>query len=85
MNISATNEQLRQELLERCFNLGLPANTSDDINTLKMYLSVDSKLEDIVIDLNIKSDEGEKTGLISRILKLLPSKNRNRRPLLSEV
>ncbi len=85
MKNSTTNEQIRQELLEKCFNLGLPAHTSDDIETLKMYLSIDSQLEDIVIDLNVESNDRNNAGLISQILKLLPSKNRNRRPLLTEV
>jgi len=85
MNSASTNEQLRQDLLEKCFNLGLPADTSDDISTLKMYLSVDSKLEDIVIDLSIERREENPAGLISQIMKLLPSKSRNRRPVLSEV
>jgi hypothetical protein len=85
MKNSITNEQLRQELLEKCFDLGLPADTSDDITTLKMYLSVDSKLEDIVIDLNIVKEEKDTAGFISQIMKLLPVKNRNRRPVLLEV
>ena len=85
MRTSTTNEQLRQELLEKCFNLGLPASTSDDIKTLEMYLSVDSKLEDIVIDLSIEREEENKTGLISQILKLLPAKRRNHRRVLLEV
>jgi hypothetical protein len=84
MNNTKTNEQLRQELLEKCFELGLPANSSDDINTLKMYLSVDSKLDDIVIDLTIDQVEKNKDGLISQILKLLPVRGRNRRPVLLE-
>ena len=85
MKNSTTNEQLRQELLDKCFHLGLPADTSDDIDTLKMYLSVDSKLEDIVIDLSIEHEEETRTDLITQIMKLLPSKSRSRRPVLSEV
>jgi hypothetical protein len=44
-NAVLTSDQLRLNLLERCFNLGLPASSKDDIGTLKMYLDVDSKLE----------------------------------------
>ena len=44
-NIIIMNDQIRLNLLEKCFNLGLPASSKDDINTLKMYLDVDSKLD----------------------------------------
>jgi hypothetical protein len=44
-NTMLTTDQVRLRLLDRCFNLGLPASSKDDINTLKMYLDVDSKLD----------------------------------------
>ena len=39
------NDQLRLTLLDKCFDLGLPASSKDDISTLKMYLDVDSHLD----------------------------------------
>ena len=44
-NTLFTNEQLRLNLLERCYNIGLPASSKDDINTLKMYLNINPELE----------------------------------------
>jgi hypothetical protein len=85
MNSTTTNKQLRQELLEKCNYQGLPAKTSVNINALKMYLSVDSKLDDIIIDLSIEGEDPTKSNMISQIFKLLPVKSRNRRSLLSEV
>ena len=44
-NTLFSNEQLRLNLLEKCYNLGLPASSKDDINTLKMYLIINPELE----------------------------------------
>jgi hypothetical protein len=72
-NTIKLNDQIRLKLLDRCFNLGLPASSKDDINTLKMYLDVDSKLDvdsfNFPIDNKIKKTTGIKE-LISRLFSI---------------
>ena len=72
-NIAIKNDQIRLNLLDRCFNLGLPASSKDDINTLKMYLDVDSKLEvesfNFHLDHEIKKNARIKS-LIQKIFKI---------------
>jgi hypothetical protein len=67
-----TNEQVRLSLLEKCYNLGLPASSRDDINTLKMYLDVDSKLDEETFNFQIETvlKKDKNVGLKSLVLKL---------------
>jgi hypothetical protein len=57
------NDKLRLILLDRCFELGLPANSKDDINTLKMYLDVDSHLDLEIINIPVENNIKRKTGI----------------------
>ena len=69
-NIIQTSDQLRLNLLERCFNLGLPASSKDDIGTLKMYLDVDSKLDIETFDFRIENPRRSNKEVKSFIQKL---------------
>ena len=64
------NDQIRLNLLEKCFNLGLPASSKDDINTFKMYLDVDSKLDVEHFNFHVENEIKKKTGIKSLILKI---------------
>jgi hypothetical protein len=72
-NIALANDQIRLKLLDKCFNLGLPASTKDDINTLKMYLDVDSKLDidDFNFQIETVKKENKSLGFKSILYKLL--------------
>jgi len=65
-----TNDQVRLKLLDKCFNLGLPASSKDDINTLKMYLDVDSKLDVENFNFYQENETKKSGGIISLILKM---------------
>ena len=65
-----TNDQVRLNLLDRCFNLGLPASSKDDINTLKMYLDVDSKLDVENFNFHQENETKKNVGIKSLILKM---------------
>ena len=69
-NIIQINDKIRLYLLDRCFNLGLPASSKDDIKTLKMYLDVDSKLEIKIINFPQEKEMKSKEGLKSMVLKM---------------
>jgi hypothetical protein len=69
-NIIKINDQIRLNLLDRCFNLGLPASSKDDINTLKMYLDVDSNLDVERFNFPLEKDTKRKRGIKSMILKV---------------
>jgi hypothetical protein len=69
-NIIQTSDQVRLNLLERCFNLGLPASSKDDINTLKMYLDVDSKLDVENFNFSVENEIKRDSGIKSMILKM---------------
>lgn len=69
-NIAHTSDQVRLNLLDRCFNLGLPASSKDDINTLKMYLSVDSKLDVENFNFHIENEIKKRPGIKFFILKM---------------
>jgi|WetSurMetagenome_2_1015567.scaffolds.fasta_scaffold2170553_1 hypothetical protein len=69
-NIVHTSDQVRLNLLDRCFNLGLPASSKDDINTLKMYLDVDSKLDVENFNFHIENERKERSGIKFFILKM---------------
>jgi hypothetical protein len=69
-NIIQINDKIRLNLLDRCFNLGLPASSKDDIKTLKMYLDVDSKLEIKIINFPQEKEMKSKEGLKSMVLKM---------------
>lgn len=69
-NITQTNDQVRLTLLDRCFNLGLPASSKDDINTLKMYLDVDSKLDIENFNFPVEYEIKKNTKIKSLILKM---------------
>ena len=64
------NDQLRLILLDRCFNLGLPASSNDDINTLKMYLGIDSLLDLEVINFPKENRIKRKVRIKSLFLKI---------------
>ena len=57
------NDQIRLRLLDRCFELGLPASSKDDINTLKMYLDVDSHLDLEIIKFPVEYKLKRKAGI----------------------
>lgn len=59
-NTVQANDQIRLNLLDKCFNLGLPASSKDDIGTLRMYLDVDSKLETDNFDFQIEVPRKQK-------------------------
>jgi hypothetical protein len=65
-----SSDQVRLNLLDRCFNLGLPASSKDDINTLKMYLDVDSKLDVENFNFHIENERRERSGIKFFILKM---------------
>jgi hypothetical protein len=65
-----TNDQVRLKLLDKCFNLGLPASSKDDINTLKMYLDVDSKLDVEYFNFHQENETKKGMGIKSLILKM---------------
>ncbi|MDR3668361.1 MAG: hypothetical protein P4L35_16075 [Ignavibacteriaceae bacterium] len=69
-NAIITNDQVRLNLLEKCFNLGLPASSKDDINTLKMYLDVDSKLDVDNFNFKMENEVKREKGIKSMILKI---------------
>jgi hypothetical protein len=69
-NTMLTNDQVRLNLLDRCFNLGLPASSKDDINTLKMYLDVDSKLDVENFNFHQENEIKKTIGIKSKILKM---------------
>jgi hypothetical protein len=69
-NTLTTNDQVRLNLLDKCFNLGLPASSKDDINTLKMYLDVDSKLDVENFNFHVENEIKKNTGIKSLILKM---------------
>ena len=69
-NTMLTNDQVRLRLLDRCFNLGLPASSRDDINTLKMYLDVDSKLDVENFNFYQESETKKNGGIKSLIQKM---------------
>jgi hypothetical protein len=65
-----TNDQVRLNLLDKCFNLGLPASSKDDINTLKMYLDVDSKLDIENFNFHVENEIKKRSGIKFFILKM---------------
>jgi len=69
-NIVQTTDQVRLNLLDRCFNLGLPASSKDDINTLQMYLAVDSKLDLETFNFHVENEPPRNIGIKSLILKM---------------
>ena len=64
------NDQIRLLLLDRCFELGLPASSKDDISTLKMYLGVDSHLDLEIINIPVENNIKRKTGIKLLFLKM---------------
>ena len=64
------NDQIRLILLDRCYELGLPASSNDDINTLKMYLDVDSNLDLEIISFPLVNKIKRKAGIKALILKM---------------
>jgi hypothetical protein len=64
------NDQIRLNLLDRCFDLGLPASSKDDINTLRMYLDVDSKLDVETFNFHVESEPKSHVGIKAWILKI---------------
>ena len=64
------NDQLRLALLDICFDLGLPVSSKDDINTLKMYLDVDSHLDLEIISFPIENKMKRKSGIRFLFLKI---------------
>ena len=69
-NAVQTTDQIRLNLLEKCFNLGLPASSKDDIGTLKMYLDVDSKLDMDTFDFHVEYPRKTTKSVKSFIQKL---------------
>ena len=69
-NIIIIHDAIRIDLLDRCFNLGLAASSKDDINTLKMDLDVDSKLEVVRLNFPVEKETKRKTGIKAQILKM---------------
>ena len=69
-NIIKINDAIRIDLLDRCFNLGLPASSKDDISTLKMYLNVDSKLDVVRLNFPVEKEIKRKTGIKAQIIKM---------------
>ena len=74
-SILQTNDQIRVKLLDKCFNLGLPASSTDDINTLIMYLDADSHLDVDNFNFHTKNIEkkNKNLGIKSLILKIFCS------------
>jgi len=64
------NDQIRLNLLDRCFDLGLPASSKDDINTLKMYLDVDSKLDVETFNFHVENEPKRNISIKALILKM---------------
>jgi hypothetical protein len=70
------NDRIRLNLLDRCFKLGLPASSEDDINTLKMYLdvdsslNVDSKFEEESFNFFVEKVTKKNSGIKSLIFKM---------------
>jgi hypothetical protein len=64
------NDQLRLNLLDKCFDLGLPASSKDDISTLKMYLDVDSHLDLEIIQFPVEYKLKRKAGIRFLIHKM---------------
>lgn len=69
-NTVQANDQIRLNLLDKCFKLGLPASSKDDIGTLRMYLDVDSKLEVDNFDFQIEDPRKPNKEVKSFIFKL---------------
>lgn len=71
-NIDQTEDEVRLNLLDRCFNLGLPASSKDDINTLEMYLAADSKLDvesfKFPEEINLQRGNGIKFRILKKFL-----------------
>lgn len=63
------NDQQRLILLDKCFDLGLPASSNDDIQTLKMYL--DLHLDTEIISFPVDNKFKRKDGIKLRFLKML--------------
>jgi hypothetical protein len=70
-NTLFSNDQLRLNLLERCYNLGLPASPKDDINTLKMYLNIHPGLEIENFNFHVAKETKRKIGIKSLIYKMI--------------
>jgi hypothetical protein len=68
--MNKANDDIRLNLLDRCFNLGLPASSKDDINTLKMYLDVDSHLDTDTFNFQLESVKKDNKGIKALIYKL---------------
>jgi hypothetical protein len=70
-----TNDQLKLRLLDKCFDLGLPASSKDDISTLKMYLDADSHLDADNFNFQTKNIEKKhkNLGIKSLIIKIFCS------------
>ena len=68
--IMQMNDQIRLNLLDRCFDLGLPASSKDDINTLKMYLDVDSKLDVETFNFHVENEPKRNISIKALILKM---------------
>jgi hypothetical protein len=64
------NDQIKLMLLNRCYDLGLPASSNDDINTLKMYLDIDSHLDLEIIRIPQEVKLIRKTGIKSLLSKI---------------
>ena len=69
-NLININDAVRIDLLDRCFKLGLPASSKDDINTLKMYLDIDSQLDVVRFNLPVEKETKRKKGIKELILKM---------------
>jgi hypothetical protein len=69
-NMVQTNEQLRLNLLDKCFRLGLPASSKDDINTLEMYLYIDSILEVDSFNFHVEHEIKKNKGIKSLFRKI---------------
>jgi hypothetical protein len=69
-NTVLTNDQISLNLRDRCFNLGLPASSRDDLSTLKMYLDLDSKSEVESFNFYVKKETKRKMGIKSLFLKM---------------
>jgi hypothetical protein len=64
------SDKIRLLLLDRCFELGLPVSSKDDINTLKMYLDVDSHLDLEIINIPVEKNIKRKRGIKFLFLKM---------------
>ena len=69
-NLAQINNLIRLKLLDRCFKLGLPASSDDDITTLNMYLGVDSILGVESISFPVELKPAKKIGIKSRFLNM---------------